>query len=153
MQGVPLTDKVGNPADDAGHCPAAGLSRVRGDYWTEFHVLQALNRLIAANFSCKFAKSRGQRIIYSNFVGTKFRLPLPQHPNPVEFLGGVSEVEVAGEGICYLLSAHWAEGGNQRLGFLKRFITVLMVGCDCQCAEFLHVLQQFGAAVLKQYAA
>ena len=102
---VALGDELGDAADGAGHRPATGLGRVRGEHGPELELREPLPRDVLPHLVGQLRDRRRQRVVRRQVVRQEVGLAVPQDAHAVELLRGVGQVEVARERPRDLLGA------------------------------------------------
>ena len=161
---VQVGEQVGDPAQRGGHRPAARLGGVRGEYRVHPEPAEQVIELVRALVPAQLADRGGQRLADRGVA----RVPLPQRPHPVQFLGQVGQVEVDGERPGHQLGPVQRPAGHQRRdlvpgrirgrarpspapGSLARPLPA--AGVDHRVPQPLGVVQQLLAAGLAQHLA
>lgn len=135
---VALLEQIADAADGRGDRSAARLGGVRGEDRAELEAREAVEGLVLAELAGEAAHRGEDRVLRR--LCARIGLAPPQHAHPVELLGHVHQVEVAGEGSGHLLGALERQGRDEllRLGHLVGLAAV--VGADRQRPQPLDVV-------------
>ena len=159
---VQAGEQVADPAQRGGHRPAPRLGGVRGEYRVHPEPAEQVIELGQALVPAQLADRGGQRLAHRGVA----RVPLPQRPHPVQFLGQVGQVEVDGERPGHQLGPVQRPAGHQRGDLVPGRVRVRAraqprtraaglpaAGVDHRVPQPLGVVQQLLAAGFPEHLA